>query len=180
MRLWRERFYLILIGLIIVGVGSIFIYRQQQEAKALEFEGYKISSIEKRVNELYVRDKSDIQKGISRELADSDLVFLELTDKDLSYRSKKRVKNMEEEFLTATGMFELQEVILDLFVEDKIIKNNISPDTIEELEISLLHYEDKTTYFKRNKPYITDARRQLETIEEATKIIAVAVSPSTS
>ena len=62
-----KKFYAILIGLIVIGIGSVQLYRQQQEEKALEFEGYEISKIEKRIDALYNEDKTDIEEDISTE-----------------------------------------------------------------------------------------------------------------
>ena len=45
-----KQFYFLLISLILVGVGSVFLYRQREEQRVLEFEGYEISTIESRVD----------------------------------------------------------------------------------------------------------------------------------
>lgn len=48
-----KQFYFLLISLILVGVGSVFLYRQREEQRVLEFEGYEITAIESRIESLY-------------------------------------------------------------------------------------------------------------------------------
>lgn len=139
-----KKFYIAIIGLFVIGIGSIVMYRQQQEARALEFEGYEIATIESRVDALYNDDKTDIQENIDPELAELEQIFLELNEKDLSNRSERRIEDMEHEFLSANEMNELQEDISDLFREEEIVRKNASTDDIEELQSSLVPFEDKT------------------------------------
>lgn len=166
-----KKFYIALIGVFIIGIGSVFIYRQQQETRALEFEGYEIASIESRVEALYNDDKTDIQENITTELADLEQVFSELNEKNLSHRSKKRIEDMEIEFLSAQEMYRLQEDVLELFREKNIVRKDASTDNIEKLQTSLVPFEDRTVYYTRNYNLLTDARAQIETIEKATKLV---------
>jgi hypothetical protein len=166
-----KKFYIALIGVFIIGIGSIFIYRQQQETRALEFEGYEIASIESRVDALYNEDKTDIQENIMTELADLEQVFSELNEKSLSHRSEKRIEDMEIKFLSAQEMYGLQEDILELFREENIVRQDTSTDNIEELKTSLVSFEDKTVYYNRNYNLLTDAGVQIVTIEKATKLV---------
>ena len=166
-----KKFYLILIALVAIGVGSVFIYRQQQETRALEFEGYEISAIEKRVDALYNKDKTDIKENISGELDNLGQILTELEEKDLSARSESRIGNMIEQFSVAKKMYELQEEVANLFKEESIVYNNTSLEMIEALETSLEEFKDKTHYYERNINYIADARVQIETVEEATKLV---------
>lgn len=166
-----KKFYIALIGLFIIGIGSVVIYRQQREAQVLEFEGYEITSIESRVDDLYNDDKTDIQENIAPELANLEPIFLELNEKNLSQRSKRRVQDLETAFLNAKEMYELQEDILDLFREEDIVRKNASTDDIEELQALLVPFEDRTVYYSRNYDLLTDARVQIETIEKATELV---------
>lgn len=166
-----KKFHVALIGLIIIGMASIFIYRQQQEARALEFEGYEIESIESRVNGLFNDDETDIKEDIESELLNLEQIFSELNNKNLSNRSEKHMEKMEEKLVTAKTMHTLQETILNIFNEDEVIRKNISLENVEELETLLVTFEDKTVYHKRNKSYITEARVQIETTEEATELV---------
>lgn len=102
-----KKFYIALVGLIIIGIGSIVIYRQQQGTRALEFEGYEITSIKSRVDALFNNEKTDIQKNISVELVNLEQIFLELKEKDLSNRTKSEIKDIEDEFLAEKEMHEL-------------------------------------------------------------------------
>ena len=170
-----KKFYIALIGLFVIGVGSFFIYRQQKEARALEFEGYEIATIEDRVNGLYNDEKTDIKEDIESELLNLDQIFVELNEKDLSNRSEKQISEMEEEFLTAKSMYELEESILNLFNDD-IIRRNTSLKKVVELEDSLIAFEDKKVYYKWNKTYTAEARLQVETIEEVTDLVENLIS----
>ena len=89
-----KKFYVALIGLIIIGMASVFIYRQQQEARALEFEGYEIESIESRVDGLFNDDETDIKEDIESELLNLEQIFSELNNKNLSNRSEKHMEKM--------------------------------------------------------------------------------------
>lgn len=166
-----KRFYLILIGLIIVGIGSVFMHKQQEEARALEFEGYEIESIEKQVDDLYNEEKTDIRENISGELINLEQIFAELNKKDLSFTSKNRIEKIEELYLTAKQMYELERSILEIFIEEDVVKSHVTLDMIDELEVELQSYEDKTLYYTRNNSYIGNARVQIETIKEATKMV---------
>lgn len=166
-----KKFYIALVGLIIIGIGSIVIYRQQQETRALEFEGYEITSIESRVAALFNNEKTDIQKNISVELVNLEQTFLELNEKDLSNRTKSEIKDIEDEFLDAKEMYELQGDISDIFVEKDILRKDVTADDIKELQSSLEIFEDRTVYYNRNNDLLTDARVQIETIEEATELV---------
>ena len=82
-----KQFYFLLIGLILVGVGSVFLYRQREEQRVLEFEGYEISAIESRVEALYNEERTDIAQGISDD-------ELEEIDKQID-EARKVVPNYE-------------------------------------------------------------------------------------
>lgn len=63
-----KKFYIALFGVFVAGIVSVIIYKQQQEMRALDFEGYEISSIQSKVDALYNDDKTDIQKDIEDKL----------------------------------------------------------------------------------------------------------------
>lgn len=167
-----KKFYVTLIGLFILGIVSVFFNRQQEEARALEFEGYEIATIEKRVDTLYNDKKTDIQEDISTELIELEQILLELNNKDLSNRSERRLKEMEENLLTAKVMHELQEDILEIFKENEVVRRNVSLKDVKELETSLLTFKERRVYFNRNNGCIDEAKVQINKIEEATKLVA--------
>lgn len=86
-------------------------------------------------------------------------------------RNKKRIKNIETEFLNAKKMDELQKDILEIFREKSIVRQKILTDDVEELQTSLVPFEDLTVYYNRNNDLLIDARVQVETIEEATELV---------
>lgn len=160
-----------LIGLLIVGFGSVLLYKQQQEARVLEFQGYEIETIESKVNNLFNEEKTDIKEDITDEIESLELIIIELQNENLSYQTEKRVKELTDEVHTAKGMNKLQEKILFLFKEDAVTEN-ISINDIENLESSLANFEDKPKYFKRNADNLKEAVAQVEMINEATMLVA--------
>lgn len=167
-----KKFYLILVGLIVVGVASVFLYRQQQEARVLEFEGYEISEIENRVDALYNEDKTDIVENISEaELEELDMIFLDLKDQKFRKRNEQRLKDTELDFLMANEMNQLDLEIVDLFVEDDIIERDISMNEVDRLEKEIEIYESKSVYFERNSDVLENVRTQITDIERAIDFI---------
>lgn len=166
-----KKFYLILIGLIVVGISSLFIYKQQQEARALDFEGYEIATIESNVNDLYNEEKTDIKENISEQLIELEQILNELEEKELSYRNETRIDKMRNEFLIAKEMHDLEIKTLELFEEETIVSQTVTDDVIKDLENALAIFEDKTVFYKRNQKYISKARVQLEHIEEVSGLL---------
>lgn len=163
-----KKFYITLIGLIIIGIGSVFIYRQQQEARFLEFEGYEISDIEKQVAGLYNEDKTDLADGISKEeLEELEVTLSDLQEKDLGRQNKNRIELMQEELTTAEGMLTLEDDIDEIFIEDTIVDKDISVSEVEDFEEEIATYEDKTIYHERNMSSLSDAKQQLEAMTNA-------------
>ncbi len=96
---------LLIVGLVIVGIGSFFIYNQQQENRFLEFEGYEVSIIDKRVNELYNDEKDDFAQNITTDkFAEINQLILEVDDKDYSEKNKSRFEEIKNEFKSAEAM----------------------------------------------------------------------------
>lgn len=166
-----NKFYIILITLFVVGIGSLFLYRKQQQARVLEFEGYEIATIENRVAKLYNDDKTDINENIESELIDLEQIFLEFNEKDLKNASTKQMEKLEEDYLLAKDMFNLQSNILNIFDEKSIVKQTTNLNTIEDLNTDLAELKDKTIYYKRNMNHLIEAREQIETIEEVSKLV---------
>lgn len=167
-----KKYYLILIGLVIVGIGSVFLYREQREAKILEFEGYEISAIEASVDALYNEEKTDISNDIAEEeLEELESTFSELHEKDLSRRSKDRINNMEHDFVTAKEMLNLEAEVDGLFIEMDIVDENTTINQVDDLERQVLVYEMKTEYVDRNIEKLTYARKQINEIKTATEFI---------
>jgi len=70
----ENKFYIALFGVFVAGIVSVIIYKQQ-EMRALDFEGYEISSIKSRVDSLYNNDKPDIQRDIEDTLIELEQIF---------------------------------------------------------------------------------------------------------
>lgn len=167
-----KKFYVILAGLLVIGIASVFLYREQQEARVLEFEGYGISEIEERVTGLYNEEKTDISENIStEELKNIEGLFVELKDQTFSGRNEQRLKEAELDFLTASDMKETEEKINKLFVDDDIIEADISTNDVEQLEQEIETYEMKTIYYERNVKFLEDASIQISDINTATEFI---------
>lgn len=163
-----KKFYAILIGLIVIGIGSVQLYRQQQEEKALEFEGYEISKIEKRIDALYNEDKTDIEEDIStEELEDLEAVFEGLTTQKYSGRNKERIENMQRDYRMANDMLMTQKEVDKLFENRRIVKDHISLTDVTRVEEEVATYDDKIVYYERNISYLEDAKEQIEAIEVA-------------
>lgn len=163
-----KKFYIILIGLIIVGIGSVFVYRQQQEARFLEFEGYEIADIERQVAGLYNEDKTDLADDISKnELEELEVTLADLQEKDLGRQNRNRIETMQEDLMTADGMLALEEDIDEIFIEESIVDKDASFSEVENFEEKIVTYEDKAIYFDRNTTRLDDAKQQVETMTHA-------------
>ena len=60
----RRSYYILIVGLLIVGILTVNFYQRKQEERMLAFEGYEISTIEERIEALYNEEKTDIIEGI--------------------------------------------------------------------------------------------------------------------
>ena len=167
-----KNFYIILIGLVIIGLTSIFFYQRQQEARFSEFKGYEISEIEERVASLYNEDETDIVKDISEnELEELTAVFEDLEEDNFERRNERRLKDAQLDFLMAKEMHNLQQEVQKLFVEEEVVDCTVSIETVNNLQKEVEVYEIKPVYFERNMEFLEDAKSQLTTIETAKKFI---------
>ena len=167
----RKNYYSLLISLIIIGIGSYNFYQQKQEERLLEFEGYEISIIEERVGALYNEEETDIAEDISEdELEELDQLFLDLKEKDLHKENRRRISNMEVDFLMAREMNTIQEDIRALF-DKKIVVSSAELKEFDRLEREIEPYSSRSAYYERNTELLTDGKQQLTDIREATELV---------
>lgn len=167
-----KKFYFILTGILLVGLSTIYFFRQQREKQFLEFEAYEIASVEAQVDDLYNEDKTDILENISiEELEDIDKLLNDLKVKEYSEKNEQRLDTVESEFLTAKEMNTLQIDINELFVKNGIIEKNISLNKVESLEDQITGFQEKTVYYDRNVVTLSDAGEQIKDIEVARSYI---------
>src|SRR5699024_5543913 len=167
-----KKFYVLLVGIILIGVSTIYFFRQQQKDKLLEFEAYEIESVEEKVNDLYNEKKTDISEKLSAEQLDAveDLIH-ELKTKEYSRKNKERLEIREMNFLTAKLMNSYQLDINDLFVEEGIVKEDITLGKVENLEEGITRFQEKDIYYVRNSAKLDDAKEQVEDIKVARDFI---------
>ena len=167
-----KQFYFLLISLILVGVGSVFLYRQREEQRVLEFEGYEIAAIESRIESLYNEEKTDISQNISEEeLEEISIIFEELDEKKLSRRSRDRIKGMEADFLTAVFMMDTEKNVKEIFVETNIVMKDLKEEEIDTLEADVLTFDNMPLFIDRNIELLAYARQQVVTINRATEFV---------
>lgn len=167
-----KQFYFLLISLILVGVGSVFLYRQREEQRVLEFEGYEITAIESRIESLYNEEKTDISQNVSEEeLEEISIIFEELDEKKLSRRSRDRIKGMEADFLTAVFMMDTEKNVKDIFVETNIVMKDLKEEEIDTLEADILTFDNMPLFIDRNIELLAYARQQVVAINRATEFV---------
>lgn len=167
-----KQFYFLLISLILVGVGSVFLYRQREEQRVLEFEGYEITAIESRIESLYNEEKTDISQNISEEeLEEISIIFEELDEKKLSRRSRDRIKDMEADFLTAESMMDTERNVKEIFNEANIVTKDLKEEEIDTLEADVLTFNNMPLFIDRNIELLAYARQQVVTINRATEFV---------
>ncbi len=167
-----KQFYFLLISLILVGVGSVFLYRQREEQRVLEFEGYEITAIESRVDALYNEEKTDISQNISdEELEELEIIFEELDEKKLSRRSRDRIRDMQLDYLIAESMMETERDVEAIFIESSIVDKDITEETIDALEADVLTFENMGVYVDRNIELLAYARQQVVTVNRAREFV---------
>ena len=167
-----KQFYFLLISLILVGVGSVFLYRQREEQRVLEFEGYEITAIESRIESLYNEEKTDISQNISEEeLEEISIIFEELDEKKLSRRSRDRIKDMEADFLTAESMMDTERNVKEIFNEANIVTKDLKEEEIDTLEADVLTFDNMPLFIDRNIELLAYARQQVVTINRATEFV---------
>ena len=167
-----KKFYFLLIGLILIGIGSVFFYRQREEQRVLEFEGYEISTIESRVEALYNEEKTDLAQEISdEELEELEIIFEELEEKNLSRRSRDRIRDMQLDFLIAESMLETERDVEEIFIETDVVDKDLSEEGIDGLESDVLAFENMPVYVDRNIELLAYARQQVLAINRATEFV---------
>ena len=167
----RRSYYILLIGLIIIGIVTINFYQRKQEERTLAFEGYEISTIADRVNALYNEEKTDIADDLTdEEFEDLEIILEDLSTKDLTNSSEKDIQSMHVEFLEARDMYTIQNDIENLF-EQKIIIRTVNLDKVSKLENKLEAYTTRTVYYDRNKKLVEEANEQLTIIKEARNFV---------
>ena len=167
-----KKYYFILAGILLIGLSTIYFFRQQREKQFLDFEAYEIASVEARVSKLYNEDKTDISEDISaEELDEINELLNDLVTKEYNPKNEQRLIIVEEKFQIAKKMDEIQTNIKDLFEEGKIIKENISLNEVENLKEQVEPLKDKVIYYDRNDTALADAKKQVRDIEEATAFI---------
>ena len=167
----RRSYYILLIGLIIIGIVTINFYQRKQEERMLAFEGYEISTIADRVNALYNEEKTDIADDLTdEEFEDLEIILEDLSTKDLTNSSEKDIQSMHVEFLEARDMYTIQNDIENLF-EQKIIIRTVNLDKVSKLENKLEAYTTRTVYYDRNKKLVEEANEQLTIIKEARNFV---------
>lgn len=168
-----KKYYALVLGLILVGIGTFVFYRQQQEARILEFEGYEISLIEEEVDALYNADKTDIQRDIPKErLEELETTFLRLMEKDFSGRNEQNIQAIYEDFQTAKRMFKTEDDVDALFEEERVVQEHLTLDAVNTVENDLEIFSEKSVYYERNKERVALAKEQVETIERARTFFA--------
>lgn len=167
-----KQFYFLLISLILVGVGSVFLYRQREEQRVLEFEGYEITAIESRVDALYNEEKTDISQNISdEELEELEIIFEELDEKKLSRRSRDRIRDMQLDYLIAESMMETERDVKEIFNEANIVTKDLKEEEIDTLEADVLTFNNMPLFIDRNIELLAYARQQVVTINRATEFV---------
>ena len=163
----RRSYYILIVGLLIVGILTVNFYQRKQEERMLAFEGYEISTIADRVNALYNEEKTDIADDLTdEEFEDLEIILEDLSTKDLTNSSEKDIQSMHVEFLEARDMYTIQNDIENLF-EQKIIIRTVNLDKVSKLENKLEAYTTRTIYYDRNKKLVEEANEQITAIKEA-------------
>lgn len=164
---------LMIVSLIVFGIVGYVLHSRQQESQFLEFEGYQISSLEKKVADLYNEDKTDLSEDITEGLfTEINQLISEAQKKEYSGRNQLKLNETVEEFQTAKEMYTIQTEIHNVFEEDsEVVKRNLSKDTIEDLEERLEEFKNRTLFYSRNSKALTLAMNQVEEIEVASAFI---------
>lgn len=168
-----KKYYALVIGLILVGIGTFVFYRQQQEARILAFEGYEISLIEEEVEALFNADKTDIERDVPEEKwPELETTFLGLMDQDFSGRNERKVQAMHADFLVAYDMYKVERDVDALFEDGRVVKESVTLDAVDTVKLAVENFGEKPVYYERNIERVDEAREQVETIERARTFLA--------
>lgn len=155
-----------------MGIISLVLFRKQQEEKYVAFEGYEITAITDRVDDLYNEDKTDIVENISDdELEAIDQILFDLKEKDFSPENERHLEEATFNFTAAREMRDLEREVRELFIEDEIIDQEVAMPQVEALKEALAPYETKTLFFERNTAAIENASQQVTIITAATSFV---------
>ena len=167
-----KKFYVFLGVILLIGVSAVHFYRQKQSERYLEFEAYEIENIEKEIASLYNEEKTDLSDKLSTEQLDNIQEELEeLKNKEYSLENQQRLDKVEEEYLMAKAMDELQTDIKGLFIEEGIIKKDLTLDEVINLEEQIGEFQEKVVYYDRNQTTLADAKEQVNVIQAAKSYI---------
>lgn len=128
--------------------------------------------MEAEVAGLYNEEKTDIREPknetVWEELAEK---IENLKTKEFSSAGADRIANVENDFLTAKEMADLQSEVLELFVEEGVVDSRTTTKQLSDLEDSLEIYQEKTIYHERNLGLLAEAEQQLVEIEEVEELL---------
>src|SRR5699024_5211308 len=129
-------------------------------------------NIEKEIASLYNEEKTDLSDKLSTEQLDNIQEELEeLKNKEYSLENQQRLDKVEEEYLMAKAMDELQTDIKGLFIEEGIIKKDLTLDEVINLEEQIGEFQEKVVYYDRNQTTLADAKEQVNVIQAAKSYI---------
>lgn len=157
---------LLIIGLLLIGIGSFFIYNHQQKDRFLKFEGYEVSLIEEKVDKLYNKDRTDLADNLTLDgINEVEQSILDVKDKKISEKNQTIFEDVIADFGTVQLMFDLELSIDEVFEEDgEIVKIEINDENITKLEEELEGFQEMSKYYIRNTNRLVSASEQVEAI----------------
>lgn len=157
---------LLIIGLLLIGIGSFFIYNHQQKDRFLKFEGYEVSLIEEKVDKLYNKDRTDLADNLTLDdINEIEQLILGIKEKDLSDKNLKKLNYVIDDFEIVQVMNDLELSIEEIFEEgSEIVKIEINDENITKLEGELEAFQEMSKYYIRNANRLVSASEQVETI----------------
>ena len=157
---------LLIIGLLLIGIGSFFIYNHQQKDRFLKFEGYEVSLIEEKVDKLYNKDRTDLADNLTLDgINEVEQSILDVKDKKISEKNQTIFEDVIAHFGTVQLMFDLELSIDEVFEEDsEIVKIEINDENITKLEEELEGFQEMSKYYIRNTNRLVSASEQVEAI----------------
>lgn len=162
----KSKSTLLIIGLLLIGIVSFFIYNHQQKDRFLKFEGYEISLIEEKVDKLYNKDRTDLADNLTLDgINEVEQSILDVKDKKISEKNQTIFEDVIADFGTVQLMFDLELSIDEVFEEDsEIVKIEINDENITKLEEELEGFQEMSKYYIRNTNRLVSASEQVEAI----------------
>ena len=162
----KSKLTLLIIGLLLIGIGSFFIYNHQQKDRFLKFEGYEVSLIEEKVDKLYNKDRTDLADNLTLDgINEVEQSILDVKDKKISEKNQTIFEDVIADFGTVQLMFDLELSIDEVFEEDsEIVKIEINDENITKLEEELEGFQEMSKYYIRNTNRLVSASEQVEAI----------------